>query len=301
MIAALLVAAVTRLAAAGGMTQVVSPVAAATVISEDGANLDLLVIWRGQPGWYRGGGQRSGSGGGSGRTFHSSEIFGAVQLDVEFDFASRRAVVGGHRVSVGANDVVLVDRIETGKLEIVRLLSIDRKLPDAYPDIFPLLARSPDIVSYLRCDTRLDGPLEALSDWCAPLFVAGAPTPTPEMEVRAALARYADLSRRMDHAAIAAMFAPDGEIVNPGQPPVHGPAAIDAFLLRFEAYKVVSDVLKADATIVNGDRATQSGVFRQLVRGPDGSMITASGTFAVDWIHIDGAWRVLRMATTPNR
>jgi ketosteroid isomerase-like protein len=298
-LAALLLAAATGVVASGGMTQVVSPVAAATDVSEDGAHLDLLVIWRGQAGWYRG--HHSESAGGSGRTFHSSVILGSVHLDVQIDFQSRVATIGGHRLTLGPHNVVLVDDVDTPTSRIAGTLAIDAKLPETYPNIFPLLARSPEVVRYLQCDTKLDGPLESIADWCGPLFDAGAIPATPEQEVRAALAHYAELTHRMDHAAIAAMYAPDGEIVNPGQAPVRGPVAIEAFLRRFEGYQVLSELLKPDTTVVSGTRATQSGQFRQTVRAPDGAMINASGTFTVEWVRVGDGWRVQRMATAPNR
>jgi uncharacterized protein (TIGR02246 family) len=119
--------------------------------------------------------------------------------------------------------------------------------------------------------------------------------------VRAALAHYAALARHMDHAGVAAMFAADGEIVNPGQPPIHGPAAIEAFLRGFDAYHVIAYELTPERTVVDGDRATQSGRFRQVVKTPDGSTVRPSGTFTIDWIRpAPGVWRIQRAATTPD-
>ena len=46
--------------------------------------------------------------------------------------------------------------------------------------------------------------------------------------IRAATQRYDGYVLAMDHAAIAAMFAPDGELDVPGGEPVRGPAAIMA-------------------------------------------------------------------------
>jgi hypothetical protein len=44
--------------------------------------------------------------------------------------------------------------------------------------------------------------------------------------VEARLQRYAALTLAMDSAAMAGMYAPDGELVNPKRPPVHGREAI---------------------------------------------------------------------------
>ncbi len=301
LLAALLLSTSSHGTAAGGLTTVVSPVAVATVISEGGATLDLMVIWRGAPGWYRRQGQHSEGAGGSTRSTRVWAVYGDLQLDVELDFSSRVAVVGGHRVTLGTNNVVFVDGAGSRKTTVSKMLTIDGRMPAGYPDIFPLLGRLPDAVTELRCDVALDGPLDAIADWCAPLFVGGAAAPTPEMEVRAALARYADLVRHMDHAALAAMFTPDGEIVNPGQPPVHGPAAIEAFLRQFSGYQVLVEIMKPERTAVTGDRAAQSGLYRQSVRTPDGSMVSVGGRFALDWVRTSDGWRIQRAATTPDR
>jgi uncharacterized protein (TIGR02246 family) len=142
----------------------------------------------------------------------------------------------------------------------------------------------------------MPGSLLALA---AALLLSAAPA--PEKEVRAALAHYADLVRHMDHAAIAAMFTPDGEVLNPGQAPVRGPAAIDAFLQQFSAYRVLSEELKPSSTIVTGDRARQTGIYRQSVRAPDGSTIKVSGAFTIEWLRTADGWRIQRAATTPDR
>jgi len=288
---------------AGGMTQVVSPVAAATVVSEDHVNAALVVIWRGTPGWFARA-PHSETGGGSGRTYQTSIAYGDIRLDLRFDFATRVATVMGHRVALGDRNVVLIDGIDRhGATTVVRVLPVDGRLPSSYPDIFPLLARSPAVVAFLACDTKYDAdPLAALSDWCAPLFNAGAVPATPELEVRAALARYVDLARHMDHAGVAAMFAPDGEIVNPGQATVRGPTAVEAFLRGFDAYRVTFYLMAAERTVVDGDRARQSGRFRQIVTTPDGTQVRPSGTFSIDWVRTaPGTWRIQRAATTPDR
>jgi ketosteroid isomerase-like protein len=119
--------------------------------------------------------------------------------------------------------------------------------------------------------------------------------------VEAALRRYSDLALAMDHAGIAALFAPEGEIVNRGQPPVHGPAAIEAFLSGFVGYKVLNNSTLPSSTLVAGDRAFQQGSYRQRVRKPDGGVIEVSGLFQAEWVRAaaSGQWLILRMATTP--
>jgi len=135
---------------------------------------------------------------------------------------------------------------------------------------------------------------------CAPRARPAAPA-TPEQDVQAALAHYADLVQKMDSPGIAAMFAPDGEIVNPGQTPVHGPAAIEAFLKQFEGFKVLSETMTADTTTVTGASAVQTGSYRQTVRTPDGQTLNVSGGFEAEWIRdAAGVWRLRRLGTKPS-
>jgi uncharacterized protein (TIGR02246 family) len=124
---------------------------------------------------------------------------------------------------------------------------------------------------------------------------------SPESEVRSALQRYARLVQRMDHSAIAAMFAPDGQIVNPGRDPIKGRPAIEAFLRQFGAYHVISEVLVPRTTSVDGAHATQAGTYRQRVRGPDGSTLDVSGDFIIEWTRDPSdAWMIQRTSTTPK-
>ena len=138
---------------------------------------------------------------------------------------------------------------------------------------------------------------------CAPLLAEGAQNAaSAESQVRAALQHYAQLIEKMDNAGIAALFTEDGEVVNPGRDPIKGPAAIEAFLKQFSDYHVLSQTMIPQKTQVDGDHAQQEGTFKQRVRGPDGNVIEASGTFTIDWIRdSSGAWRIRRVATTPQR
>ena len=142
-----------------------------------------------------------------------------------------------------------------------------------------------------------------LSVGCGPPLAHGTQTAAPaESQVRAALQQYAQLIEKMDNAGIAALFTEDGEVVNPGRDPIKGPAAIEAFLKQFSDYHVLSQTMIPQKTQVDGDHAQQEGTFKQRVRGPDGNVIEASGTFTIDWIRdSSGAWRIQRVATAPQR
>lgn len=131
------------------------------------------------------------------------------------------------------------------------------------------------------------------------LFALAAPVgSSPATELQAALARYEKLVLAMDHAAIAALFADDGEVVNEGQRPILGPAAIDEFLQKFSGYKVIRYEIVATRTTINGPAAVQTGSFHQRVRTPDGQVIDVFGKFKAEWVRTANGWRIWRMGTS---
>jgi len=118
--------------------------------------------------------------------------------------------------------------------------------------------------------------------------------------VDARLAEYQQLVLRMDHHGIAQLFASDGEVVNPGQDSIVGPAAIDSFLRGFDAYKVLEYSIVADSTVAQGRTALQVGSYRQRVRVPAGDTVQVQGRFRAEWTNEGGRWLIRRMGTTPR-
>jgi hypothetical protein len=150
--------------ASSSSTQPVSPVALATWKTRYDHNgqhtLDLVVVWRGQSGWYLRPGPRRSSGGENETAFSVTSEYGGVALRLRLEVAPRVAEIQGQRVDLGDNNVVLVDSVdEPGTTKVVRLLRIDSEVPsiDTHPDIEAVLANSAEIVSFLRCDAQLPG------------------------------------------------------------------------------------------------------------------------------------------------
>lgn len=121
--------------------------------------------------------------------------------------------------------------------------------------------------------------------------------PAHGSDLQAALARYEQLVLSMDHAGIASLFVEDGEVDNDGQRPITGPAAIDAFLRTFSAYKVLRYEIVATRTTINDPAAVQTGSFHQRVRLPDGRVVDVFGKFKVEWVWTPQGWRIWRMGT----
>lgn len=160
--------------------QVVSGVVMASWVARverDGTRtLAFIVLWRGSPGWFARGSRGGGSGGGNCRLYHSTINRGDLQLQVEFDSETRLvtisqapldpqtglAAIQKKEIELRDQNVVLVDGVDEAKgPRIVGTLRVDSTLP---PGDSPLwlgetLRRSQEIVSFLKCDTRMADPL----------------------------------------------------------------------------------------------------------------------------------------------
>jgi ketosteroid isomerase-like protein len=113
------------------------------------------------------------------------------------------------------------------------------------------------------------------------------------------LRRYEQLVIAMDHASIAALFAPDGELGAAGQTPIRGPAAIDAYLAKFGDYKVLDEKIVATTTEIHGDTAQQRGTYHQRVRIPKGDVVEVGGDIGIDWVRTPEGWRIHKAWTKP--
>lgn len=145
--------------------------------------LELLVLWRGTPGWFRkSGGGASGSGGGGsmgagrGPMIRSAWVSqGGVNLSVRFDPVARTAWILDAEIAMNDANVVLVDDVDSAAgPRVVRTLRIDpayRTTP-ATPAMAQLfIRRAPELVEFLQCDAGLPGlePYEqqVFDMWCA--------------------------------------------------------------------------------------------------------------------------------------
>jgi hypothetical protein len=101
-------------------SRVVSPTVVATTIIEysspDRAELQLLVLWRGAPGWFtNGGGSGSGSGQTSGGPLLVNLSYGRLSFTLSFDAAAHRVAIQNMDVPLGPDDnVILLDAADGG-------------------------------------------------------------------------------------------------------------------------------------------------------------------------------------------
>jgi len=105
-------------------TQTISPAVVATWISREqvpyDASLDLLVLWRGTPGWFmrsggsevRGVGSLDDEGGAESReTMVEQVLFGGLELELKFERQTRTAYIQGREVPLHNANVILVDQV----------------------------------------------------------------------------------------------------------------------------------------------------------------------------------------------
>lgn len=152
------------------------PVSAATKVTfqirSEGSKetLELLVLWRGSPGWFARGGP-SGSSSRGGRDEWSMEDHdGGVSLTLRMNQQTRTVWVQDKPIALGAANAILVDLVDSPQgPQVVRTLTVDATLgdEDGPARILPILARSKDLLDYLQCDTKL--PDERLHERLAPV------------------------------------------------------------------------------------------------------------------------------------
>jgi hypothetical protein len=143
----------------------ISPTVVATTLtttSPSGTTLDLLVLWRGSPGWFLASapeGAKSGgwSGGSIGQPtiVHQENVFGDVRLIVEFNPDTSVATIQGREISLQGAQVVLVDQIDSDTAVFLGTRTLaDGRLPDEH-QLYPLFQQSAELQAFLQCDVAL--------------------------------------------------------------------------------------------------------------------------------------------------
>jgi len=125
-------------------------------------SLDLLVLWRGSAGWPLQGRSGGGGGGGMGSRRGMTVRYGDRSLYAAFEEGPRRYQIENDVKPLGNDNVVLVDDVDspTGP-HVLKTLRVDPALPDGRR-IDQLIARSPELVAYLRCDLKAPDPRQQM-------------------------------------------------------------------------------------------------------------------------------------------
>jgi uncharacterized protein (TIGR02246 family) len=112
--------------------------------------------------------------------------------------------------------------------------------------------------------------------------------------------RYDQLVLAMNAEGIAAMFTPDGELIDAGKTIASTPASIRAFLQSFDGkVRVEENASSIESVTVTGATAILTGTYQQkALLLSDKREIRVQGKFEVEWSRQpDGQWLVRRMST----
>jgi ketosteroid isomerase-like protein len=114
-----------------------------------------------------------------------------------------------------------------------------------------------------------------------------------EQNVRARSAEFLRAAQAYDHAGATAVFAPDGEVLEPNGPAHRGSAALLTFSQRmgglpnFQVSWEPTEVMVAQA----GDVAVERGTYQLSFDGPDGR-VEDNGKYVIVWLKQNGQWMV---------
>jgi len=135
----------------------------------DNEMLDLLILWRGRPGWFHrreagidGGGGTNEFGAGAKGHVSQHSTYGGVTIAFDADFDAKTVTIGEARVPIGGVNTVLVDEVdEPGARRIVATRWTEPRLPLIGDMNLVLVQRSHDLLDYLRCEIPMPAPPSA--------------------------------------------------------------------------------------------------------------------------------------------
>lgn len=113
-----------------------------------------------------------------------------------------------------------------------------------------------------------------------------------EEAIRGQVARWHELIKAKDAAAIAQLYVEDGAVMPPNAPIGKGRAAIEqtwAGLLAIPGFELL--ILPEEITVSDaGDMALDRGTY-QLTVAPSGEPVNDTGKYVVVWRKVDGEWK----------
>jgi hypothetical protein len=123
--------------------------------------LELLVVWRGTPGWFAKGGKSGSQGSGSGSTWSHRFSDGGYSFELSGNTNARTADVLGKTYDLTKSNAILIDGVDSPDgPRIAGTLMFDPRLPNGSDpnQRLMLIGRSKELRDYLRCDTVLPDP-----------------------------------------------------------------------------------------------------------------------------------------------
>jgi hypothetical protein len=148
------------------MSQAISPSVFAWWLTHAGSDgsqlLDVLVLWRGQPGWSLQDMESSTS-------FNRASVdlearFGTLDLRLSFHAAAHSVQIQGRPHPLVDGNVVLVDQVDSaGGPTTVAIRTIDSRLPGSDGSLVPVFQASEELRTFLRCGAPSDRALLRLT------------------------------------------------------------------------------------------------------------------------------------------
>ena len=124
--------------------------------------LDLLVLWRGKPGWFqvvfeRGTGGSRTSGRGLKGKVSNREKYGDVTIAFDADFDQTTARIGQLTIDLTQANTVFIDNVE-GEWKTSPSIWTDPRLPLTGDWNLALARQSREVREFLRCDVPMPPP-----------------------------------------------------------------------------------------------------------------------------------------------
>ncbi|SRR6266567_629015 len=149
-----------RLGVLTAQTLPMSPTVLGTLATR-GGRIELLVLWRGKPGWFLSGTKRGASYSEAGAQWTANISYGDVALALSFDASSHTVTVQGKAISLPpAANVICVDNVSAVSAPtLLTSLELDPGVEPVDPRagrLGQLLAHSAPAVLFLQCDVGTD-------------------------------------------------------------------------------------------------------------------------------------------------
>ena len=133
--------------------------------------LDLLIVWRGAPGWFHnrpfgssGGGGFNRFGAGTRGHVAMHQTYGNVTIDFEVDFDANNVTIGDRTVALGRVNTMLVDNVDRpGVHHISAMRWTAPALPLGGDVNLMLVERSRELLNDLQCDQPMPRPPSGIS------------------------------------------------------------------------------------------------------------------------------------------
>jgi hypothetical protein len=130
-------------------------------VANRGERLELMVLWRGAPGWFTKGTSRHASYSEQRGVLSATVAYGGAELTLEFDRQGNAVKLRNQSISLAPDtNVLLVDHVDQPGQPSVEQLTVlaDTAIDPRTGTLAPFVKRSEVIMSFLQCDASTGHP-----------------------------------------------------------------------------------------------------------------------------------------------